>query len=179
MGLGGGRKKLYFYCSPWKRSSNSLKCREAFTSWPDVHICLSLYTHAHTHTHTYTLQLCPQYDAQTSNPPTLTVEQRAPKAGVPPPTHRLWGADRAWRWLPPPPPGLPSAGVVDRAVGPHLGETLSRGLGLRETLGSRSGPSFLAIPPLQQKRAWEIQWWTSNAMASWEINPKTQRMVWK
>ena len=34
---------------------------------------------------------------------------------------------------------------------------VSRGLGLREMLGSRSGPSFLAIPPLQQKCAWEIQ----------------------
>ena len=43
-----------------------------------MHICLSLYTHTHT------LQLCPQYDSQTANPSTLTVEQRPPKAGVRP-----------------------------------------------------------------------------------------------
>ena len=46
--------------------------------------CISVYLCTQMHTHTHTLQLCPQYDAQTSNPPTLTVEQRAPKAGVPP-----------------------------------------------------------------------------------------------
>ena len=148
-----------------------------FMTWR-AHLFISVHTCTHTYTHLHTPTVPPVWctNFKSSHPHCWA---KSPQGWCAPSTHRLWGADRAWRWLPPPPPGLPSAGVVDRAVGPHLGETLSRGLGLRETLGSRSGPSFLAIPPLQQKRAWEIQWWTSNAIASWEINPKTPRMVWK
>ena len=139
-----------------------------------------LFISVHTCTHTLTHSNCaPSMMHKLQILPPSLLSKELPRLVCPPYPQAV----RCWQGLEvaaTPTSGLPSAGVVDRAVGPHLGgDVVSRGLGLREMLGSRSGPSFLAIPPLQQKCAWEIQWWTSNAMASWERNPKTPWMVWK
>lgn len=112
----------------------------------------NLFISVHMHTHTLPHSMCPQYDAQLQI--TLTVEQRAPKAGVPLAPHRLW-ADRAWGWLLPSPGFHRQGGIQNSGLPQPGGDVVSRGLGLRETLGSRSGPHS-RCSPLQQKCAWEI-----------------------